>query len=204
MTGAIALCLAMTSAVRADTLSTGTNSNNGTGGIFMDLTSIGGNDLLIRGFDTQLGGTVLANYEVWTRPGTYVGFTTSNVGWTLSETVTGTGAGTTTTVPLSALANPISVTNGNTVAVYIHGVTTGAGVRYFGTGTTSTSNYNDANLALFTNISRTGAVAFAGTQFTPRAFVGNIHYDVLAVPEPSTLGLIALVTALGLVRRGRR
>jgi PEP-CTERM motif len=204
LTWAVALCLAMASAVQADTLSTGTNSNNGSGGIFMDLTSIGGNDLLIRSFDTQLTGTILGNYQVWTRPGTYVGFTASSAGWTLSETITGTGGGTTVTVPLSALANPISVTNGSTVAVYLHGVTTGAGIRYFGTGTTSISNYNDANLALFTNISRTGTVAFAGSQFTPRAFVGNIHYDVLAVPEPSTLGFLALAGVIGLVRRTRR
>lgn len=204
LTLGIAMCLAVPSAVEADTLSTGTVSNNGTGGIFMDLTSIGGNDLSITGFDTQLAGTILGNYQVWTRPGTYVGNTTSSVGWTLSETITGTGAGTTVTVALSALTNPISVTNGNTVAVYLHGTTTGAGIRYFGTGTTSTSNYNDTNLALFTNISRTGAIAFGGTQFTPRAFVGNIHYSVTAVPEPSTFGLAAMAGILGLARRSRR
>ncbi len=199
---AIVASMSLATNARADILSTGTNSNNGSGGIFMDLTSIGGSTLVIQAFDTQLNGTVLANIEVWTRPGSYVGFTTSSVGWTLSETITGTGAGTSVTVPLSPLVNPISITAGNTVAVYLHSITTGAGIRYFGTGTSSTSNYNDANLALFTNISRTGTAAFGGTQFTPRAFVGNIHYSV--VPEPSMLGIVSIASILGLVRRNRR
>jgi len=155
---------------------------------------------MIEAFDTQLAGTIEASIEVWTRPSSYVGFEASNAGWTLQEVITGTGAGNTVNVPLSPLATSILVANGSPMAVYLHSVTTGAGIRYFGTGTTSTSNYNDANLALFTDRGRTGNVAFAGGSFSPRAFVGNIHYSV-AIPEPSTLALVLLGGVFTICRR---
>lgn len=55
-------------------------------------------------------------------------------------------------------------------------------MRYFGTGTTSVTSFSDANVALFTDVSRTGAVAFAGTQFSPRALTGSIDYNLAPLP----------------------
>lgn len=181
-------------------LATGTNSNNGSGGIFLDLTPTT-SSLNLTAFATQFSSVAgsAVNVEVWTRPGSYVGFTTSNAGWTLTQVAVATSAGTTTVSGDVVLANPISLPVGGTTAVYLHATTAGGGIRYFGTGTTSTANYSNADLALFTNISRTGAVPFAGSQFTPRAFVGTLTYDV--VPSPASLALVGLG---GLVAGRRR
>ncbi len=152
--------------------------NNGSGGVFIDLTPTGG-ALNLNTFATYFSsaaGTPV-NVEVWTRPGSYVGFTTSNAGWTLSQTVTGTSAGTATLSSPVALTPPILLPAGTTTAVYLHAVTTGGGIRYTGTGTTSVSTWNNADITLFSNVARTGIVAFAGTQNTPRCFAGTLEYS---------------------------
>lgn len=173
-------------------------SNNGTGGIFLNLTPTS-TSLNLTAFATQFGNAAggVATVEVWTRPGSYVGFTTSNVGWTLTQTVVGVSAGTATTSADIPLTTPILLPFGSTTAVYLVG--TGVSpIRYFGTGTTSLTSFSNADVSLFTDISRTGGVAFAGTQFTPRAFVGTLTYEV--VPAPGALALMGL----GGIVAGRR
>ena len=63
-------------------------ANNGTGGIFLDLTPATAS-LFFEVFETPTAAAVGVpiQVEVWTRPGSYVGFTTSNAGWTLAQTV---------------------------------------------------------------------------------------------------------------------
>jgi uncharacterized protein (TIGR03382 family) len=191
--------VALAGSAMGQVLSTGTTSNNGTGGIFLDLTPTGPG-LNLTAFSTQFANAAggATNVEVWTRPGSYVGFTTSNVGWTLSQTVSGVSGGSALNSPDHVLTSPIALPAGQTTAVYLVGLT-GSAIRYFGTGTTSTSNYSNADLALFTNVSRTGSVAFGGTQFTPRAFVGTLTYEV--IPAPASLALVGLG---GLVAGRRR
>lgn len=46
------------------------------------------------------------------------------------------------------------------------------------------TNFSDANLALFTDVARTGNVAFGGTAFSPRAFTGTIDYVLSGPPDP--------------------
>jgi hypothetical protein len=188
-------------AANAIVLNANPTSNNGTGGIFMDLTSLAP-PLSVFQFDTQFASAAgsAVSVEVYTRPGTYVGFQGSNAGWTLHDTVAATSAGALVNAPVN-LNNLISVGAGNTVGVYLHSVTLNGGIRYFGTGTTSNTNFSDANLALFTAHSRTGAVPFAGTLFNPRALAGAVHYNV--VPEPATMAALGL-GALALIRRRRK
>ncbi|MBK9215519.1 MAG: carboxypeptidase regulatory-like domain-containing protein [Chloracidobacterium sp.] len=169
-------------------LNTSTVSNNGSGGVFLQLTPATSN-LTVTSFDTQFNGAAgnTANVEVWTRPGPYAGFTTSSAGWTLTQTVPATTAGTATNAPV-VLTTPLNIPFGGTTSVYLHSVSTGFGIRYFGTGTTSTTTYINADVTMFTDVSRTGAVAFAGSQFTPRAFSGNVNYTTggsCATPTPT-------------------
>lgn len=200
------LCAALALCVPAlglsQVLST-TTPNNGSGGIFMNLTPVAG-PLNVTSFDTYFSGAVGLGItvQIYTRPGSYVGFTGSNVGWTLFGTGSATAAGTSVLAPMSISA-PIFLASGQTTAVYLHSITTGGGIRYTGTGTAPPqTTWSNADLTLFSDVSRTGAVAFAGTAFTPRCFAGNVHYES-AVPEPATLATLGL-GALALLRRRRR
>lgn len=186
---------------RAQSLTTGV-ANNGSGGVFLTLTPAT-TALQFTGFSTYFGsGTVgtAGSVEVWTRPGDYTGFTGANTGWTLTQTVTGFAAGTTTLSAPVTLTTPIDLPLGGPTSIYLHGVTTGNALRYNGTGTTSLTTFSNADISFFSNIARTGAVPYAGTQFTPRAFAGTVFYTS-AVPEPATLGLLGLITAGAFARR---
>jgi hypothetical protein len=157
--------------------------NNGSGGIFLDLTpsTIA---LFFEGFETPTQGApgVAIQVEVWTRPGTYVGFTTSSAGWTLAETVAGTGGATTSTPVPFTLASPLVLPAGTPTGVYLHSITTGAGIRYTGTNATPPqTTWTNPDITLFSDVARTGAVPFAGTQFQPRTFSGTIQYSTTPV-----------------------
>jgi len=193
--------LAVPIAAQAQVLTANTTANNGTGGIFMDLTPTS-QSLNVTKFETifaAAAGTAF-QVEVWTRTGTYQGFTTSNAGWTLSQTVGGLSNGSATFADV-LLTSSITLNAGQTTGVYLHSITSGNGIRYFGTGTTSNTNFSNADLSLFSAHSRTGNVAFGGTQFTPRALAGAVHYT--PVPEPATMAALGLGIA-AVIRRRRK
>lgn len=169
----------------AITLNANATANNGSGGIFTQLTT-NANPITIQSFNTMYSSAAgtSVTVEIYSRPGAYAGFTASNVGWTLIGTLTTTSAGTATIAPLNVTSLNINLLPSTTTSFYLHAITVGGGIRYFGTGTTSMTNFSDANLALFTDVSRTGNVAFGGTQFSPRAFTGTIDYVISGPPDP--------------------
>lgn len=167
----------------------------------MELTS--NSDMFVTQFDFPLGNATVgtpASVEVYVRSGSYAGFTASNVGWTLHDTITALAAGTSVYTP-GVLNNQILLSTGQTTSVYLHSITSGNGLRYQGTGTTSTSTFSNADLTLFSDVARTGNVAFGGSQFAPRAFSGTVHYE--AVPEPATMAILGLGAA-ALMRRRKK
>ena len=194
----VALFLAV--GAQAQSLSTGFIANNGSGGVFMDLRPMA-SPLEFTGFATQFSsaaGTPVS-VEVWVRTGSYIGFTTSNAGWTLWQTVSGTSAGTVTNSAVFNLSLPVQLAAGQTMGIYLHAITPGGGIRYFGTGAGGHQTiFANSDLSLFSDVSRTGAVAFAGTQFAPRTFAGTVTYNV--VPEPSTFLLLGIGGAFALFR----
>lgn len=193
--------------LQAQTLTTAA-PNNGSGGVFLSLTA-SVFDLNFDSFAVPLASAAgtSANIEIYQRSGAYAGFTASNAGWTLLGTVTTTSAGTTTFTAPIPLPSPFLLPIGSTMSFYLQGVTTGGGLRYTGTAALPPqTTWSNSDLTLFSDVSRTGNVAFAGTQFTPRTFSGNINYSIAAVPEPATIALIgvAATVPLAVVWRRRR
>ncbi|MCC5787564.1 MAG: DUF11 domain-containing protein, partial [Phycisphaerales bacterium] len=176
-------------------------ANNGSGGVFMDITPTG-QAIELTSFETYFSGTAgnPVEVEVWTRDGSYVGFEDSSAGWTLSQTVSGIGAGTSNLAEVD-LTTPIEIQPGVTTAVYIHTITTGGGIRYNGTGANPPQEtWSNADITLFSNVARTGTVPFDGGSFTPRTFAGVLHYDfagptdpfdvrILGSADPSNIGI---------------
>jgi hypothetical protein len=196
-----ALLLALPAFGLAQTLST-TTPNNGSGGIFMDLTA-SSQTLSVLSFDTYFSSAIgtPVSIEVYTRVGTYVGFDGSNVGWTLSETASAISSGSTGLANMT-LANAITLNAGQTVGVYLHSVTTGGGIRYTGTAASPPQDtWSNADLTLFSNVARTGIIPFAGSRNSPRTFAGNVNYA--PVPEPATIAALGLGLA-AMARRRRK
>lgn len=193
--------LALPMAAQAQSISTAT-ANNGSGGIFMHITPTG-DPIELTSFATYFSGVVgsAVAVEVWTRPGDYTGFTSSNVGWTLTQTVMGTSAGSTVLSDPILFTTPILIPSGGPTSVYLHTVV-GGGLRYTGTsGTPPQTTWMNADLTLFSDVARTGNVAFSGSQNSPRTFAGTLTYNV--VPAPASLALLGLGGAVA-VRRRRR
>jgi len=184
--------------------------NNGSGGVFFNLTADALSNITITGFASYFAGAsaLPADVAVYTRPFTYVGAEGAAGSWTLLGTVSGTSGATNATLSAPfTLTAPISIAAGTTVGVYLHGITTGNGLRYQGTGATATQTFTDGTLTLTGGAARTGATAFGGTLFSPRVFSGELYYDVTPIPEPGTYGLMALgLLGLGLrhLQRQRR
>ena len=186
MTRLTALCalallsITVASPARAQTLTTAV-ANNGSGGVFLDLQPVSA-PLRLTGFDVPLMATAgtPVTVEVWTRPGSYVGFTNSSTGWTLTQSVTANSGGSSTPVPY-VLTTPITLPASGITAIYLQAVLPAAisnGIQYTGIGGSPPQTmWSNATIVLFSDTVRTGFVAFGGMQFTPRTFSGTIRYQ---------------------------
>lgn len=196
------LCAAGLAALSASTASaqslmTGP-PNNGSGGVFLDLTALNTN-LQVTAFEVAYTGTVgtFADVEVWTRPGTYVGFDGNSAGWTLTQTVQGERLGTLVFSMLS-LTSSINLPAGQTVGVYLQVTSAGGGIRYNGTAAAPPqTTWSNADLELFSNVARVSTVAFGGTRFEPRTFSGVVHY----IPAPGAMALLGVAGLMAIRRR---
>lgn len=155
-------------------------SNNGNGGIFLNLQAVG--PLLAwKGFEVPLGAAVgtAVSVQVWTRTGSYAGFTDSPAGWTLTQTVQGIAQG--ASVPASfMLTQPIALSSSRVTGVYLQAVLPAAsssGIRYSGTsGTPPQTIWANSDIILFSDTARTGFTPFVGATNSPRTFSGSIYY----------------------------
>jgi hypothetical protein len=161
------------------TINANPTANNGSGGIFFQLTTNAAG-VQVTSFNTIYSSSAGSSVTVaiYMRSGPYSGFTGSNAGWTFLGNVVTTSAGSATVAPMDVTSLNINLSPSTTTSFYLHAITTGGGIRYYGTGSSSNTTFSDANLTLFTDISRTGTVPFGGTQFTPRALSGSIDYNL--------------------------
>ncbi len=155
---------------------------NGFDGNMFDITAI--NAVTIDSFAANFNpGTGTA--EIWYRPGSYVGFENSNVGWiqagTAPYTSTGNGAPGTS---INVFVN-VSIPAGQTYAFYVHG---SAGIAYTDGIAVGNIFLQDANIEF-----KEGAGgAYFGVTNSPRIFNGRIMYS--AGCESSRTAAIATVT----------
>jgi len=158
-------------------------AGNGFDGNMFDITAI--NTVTIDSFAANFNpgpGTA----EIWYRPGTHVGFTNSNVGWTLAGTA-----------PYNSLMNGapgtsidvfvnVTIPAGQTYAFYVHGT---AGIAYTDGVAVGNIFAQDANIEFKEGY---GGAYFALTNF-PRVFNGRIMYS--AGCESARVPAIATVNA---------
>lgn len=186
--GVVLACFGASASAQTGSLTT-TDSNNGSGGVFLDLFPAV-NLLSITEFEVAFTGTAgtPVEVEVWVRPGSYSGFDASSTGWTLVETVQGVRQGTNTLAALT-LDEPVEVEPGVTTAIYLHAIGSGGGIRYNGTNANPPqTTWSNAELELFSDRARTQSTAFGGGLFTPRTFAGVIHYQLGAFCRPDLNG----------------
>lgn len=177
-------------------------NNGGSSGwaMFMDLTATAP-DIVVNELVTASSAAAGAqfNVEVFTYPGSALGQAgpgSSPTGWTsLGVALATQGAQGSSGVSLPIKIPPIVLTQGQVTGVAL--LFTGAGPRYYGTGTPPYTTFQDANLTLVTGDARSAPFTSGGSFFTSRALVGSVTY----VPEPSALALLAV--GLLCARRGR-
>jgi hypothetical protein len=165
------------------------NNNSVGGGNYYNVDVLNAAGITITAFDinTNAAAGTPVTINVWTRPGTHVGFETSMAGWTQVTTGSGVAAGDNlptfidvTDFALSPGLTGFALNNTNVAFRYTNG-----------TGTNQFYSNSDLSLTLgsATNVFLTAPV------FTPRVWNGTVYYTT--VPEPGTLLLTGLVLTAG-------
>jgi hypothetical protein len=146
-----------------------------TSGIFLDLTAT--ETVTIKRLDYYAGNAnnLPATATVYVKSGSYVGFDTDPMAWTLVGEFNALSGAANEPLPLDL--GQITLNPGETLGVYIVG--TVGGYRY--RASTSPNPVSDENLSLFSNHAR--STPFGGTLSTARRFSGRVHY-VTGAGEP--------------------
>ena len=133
-------------------------------------------DILVTGFDIHCSLTSQITVEIFTKPGTHVGFENNCSSWTLISTVTvvSRGQGQPTPLPANSFI-PVSIGQFSVQAFYITLRTSdGKGLRYTkGTGR-GTLIAADNSLAVLEGV---GTAYACGRIFLDRIWNGIVHYD---------------------------
>lgn len=184
-------------------------SNNGNDGNMFDVT-IGATDVTLRRMHCNVNGT--GWWHIYYRSGSYVGFESSNAGWTLLDSayITSAGAGQPTLIPIDM---DIYAPAGSTIAFYTTGTGTGADINYTD-GTTEGAVFS-SNADISIKEGKGVTYPFAGN-FAPRVWNGILEYcvgptgqtevitsaanwSVLVMPNPAGENAQLLISAPGQV-----
>jgi hypothetical protein len=143
--------------------------NNSAGNMF-DIQPL--SNLVIDGVAMHFAAVATTTVEVWYRTGTFVGFESSNSGWTLAHTTTVNTLGTGVLTPIPGTFN-INVASGQTYALYITS-TNGSPSTNYTNGTALGALFSsNSDLAIYEG---KGGGYFSVT-FSPRNFNGVVYYS---------------------------
>ena len=163
----------------------GPSNNGGSAGwaMFMNLIADPSYSITITDMTTASNAAASAtfNVEFFTRSGNALGGPvgsgpgSSPAGWTSQGVVLVTQGATSNGVSLLFSTPVMTIAPGDTLGLAM--LFTGAGPRYFGTGTPPYSTYSNTGLTCVTGDGRSVPFTPTGTFFSSRAHVGEIHYD---------------------------
>lgn len=144
-------------------------ANNGSGAVMFEVMA--NKNVLIDAMDFYFSGT--STISIYVKTGTFVGSESNAAAWTLLNTISVTGAG--TTIPVRAnLPVPINVPANQMTGIYIFG----SGVRYIGTSalpaTVGQIWQTNGTLTLYGGIG--GGTLFSGGANSGRTFAGHLYY----------------------------
>lgn len=187
---------------QAGFLTTTFASNNGGsvgGAVYFDLNVFDALGITLTNLSVNTSAAIGTpiTLDVFTRPGTFSGFTSSMAGWTLVSSGSGLSAGQNnpSIIDISDFVLGQGVTG---VAIRANGFS-----HRYTNGTGGNQFYSNADLSLTAGAASN--IPFTGTAFSPRVFNGTITYDANAVPAPATIfALPAGMFVLGLIRNRRR
>jgi hypothetical protein len=174
----------------AATLTTTYAGGNGQAGAMFDVTNISGSGILLLGtFDTNLyAATADSEVAVYYRTGTYVGFESTAVGWTLLGSDFVTSLGDNTPTPFD-VGNTLLIGAGQTYGFLVTLTERDGsnGMNY----TDGANVYSDGTLQVTAGVGK-AVPLFTGGTFSPRTWNGSIDYEaaVSGVPEPTTWTLL--------------
>jgi hypothetical protein len=151
-------------------------AGNGSNGNMFDIVAT--SNIEVNGFDVHISSVAVTTIEVWYRPGSFVGFNTSNSGWTnaLTTTVTGMGSGILTPVPASFT---VPVSSGSTYGFYV--TANGGGIFGYSNGT-AVGNIHVSNGDL--NVLEGNGGSYFSVTNSPRVFNGNVKYTKVGCSSP--------------------
>lgn len=151
-------------------------AGNGSSGNMFDIVAT--SNIEVNGFDVHISSTAITTVEVWYRPGSFVGFNTSNSGWTnaLTTTVTGMGTGSLTLVP-ATFTVPVSA--GSTFGFY---VTANGGGSFAYSNGTAVGNIHVSNGDL--NVLEGNGGSYFSVTNSPRVFNGRVRYTKVGCTSP--------------------
>ncbi len=187
---------------------TGATATTFYGGALFDLKNVSASNVDLTGnFHFLSSWTGDGTYRVYTKTGSYVGSESTLANWTLWGEASTTGAGPTIWANLS-LGSTKALAAGDSIGVaFFHvggsGISVGDGAVGYRSGTGS---FTDGTLTLTTGVAKgygTSADPFNIHTLSPRTWAGEVEYTAAAapVPEPATLGALALGAVAMLKRR---
>lgn len=155
---------------------TTTAAGNGSAGNMFDV--VPATNLVWNGADMSISSVGTVSVEIWYRPGSFVGFESSNAGWTNLLTTTVTSPGTGTLVSISGFS--VSLSAGQTYGLYV--TTNGGGVNY--TNGTGLGNVYVSNSDIAVKEGKGGS--YFSVINSPRIFNGRLKYTTQGCTSPLT------------------